>query len=256
MKKHILSLLVLLAVPAVILAKTLVYEDTFENRTTGDRLHRSVSSDGKVKWVVSYADGDNRMDVTIEEVFGNKIVRSTIDNSPSNVFARDRYGNQINEPSFHLEIDYYYLQEFDDNLDFRVQYRLREDYNDLDNGGNIPGYRVRLKADNSKTSRDSIRWFLETDPNGPSQRPLASGSIDIPRLIVAGETTPGTPISLSLEVVDDRHKLTLNGTKVADIRNALHNDPAQGALNFKLIGGRNRGFDNVRLRSIRNPTSD
>ena len=239
--------------PALLSAQT-VFTDTFENRTAGTQLHNSTSSDGNADWIVEFNSGLNRPKVTTESDSGNNFVRSTIDDAPSTARARDTSNNQIHESDFRLEMDYYYLQSFDDNRDFRIQYRLQNDFNDLDNGGILPGYRVRLKADNSATSQDSVRWFIETDPNAAGSNLLASGNFDVSHFIVAGDTTPGSPLSVVLEVNDDNHKLTLNGTNVADITDSQFNNAAQGAMNFKLIQNRNKGFDNVTLTAIPEPS--
>ncbi len=239
--------------PALLSAQT-VFTDTFENRTAGTQLHNSTSSDGNADWIVEFNSGLNRPKVTTESDSGNNFVRSTIDDAPSTARARDTSNNQIHESDFRLEMDYYYLQSFDDNRDFRIQYRLQNDFNDLDNGGILPGYRVRLKADNSATSQDSVRWFIETDPNAAGSNLLASGNFDVSNFIVAGDTTPGSPLSVVLEVNDDNHKLTLNGTNVADITDSQFNNAAQGAMNFKLIQNRNKGFDNVTLTAIPEPS--
>ena len=243
MKTKSIPLALIGILPCALAAQTTIFTDTFENRTAGSQLHGSTSSDGNATWNVAISG--ERSNITVEDDSGNSFVQSTVSSGFTLTQFRDTSGNAFRESDFKLEFDYLYLQSFNDNLDFRLQYRLTDDFLDLDAGGTISGYRVRLKASNG-TNPDSVDWFLETDPT-PGGNSLASGTFDVPNLSVAGNLTPGAPLSVALDVVGDNHKLTLNGTTVANITDSQFGGSGEDAMNFKLIDSRNRGFDNVSL---------
>ena len=238
------------ALPFCLNAQTTLFEDTFENRPEGSRLHDSISSDGRAVWVVQWGNGATQPFVTIHGDADDRFAASKIEaGNAALTRPRDRNNAPFRAADFRLEFDFLYLQSFADNRDLRVQYRLEDDFLDLDKGGVIPGYRVRLQAEKSKTRKNLIRWSIETDPDGSESEAIANGVFELGQLIVAGDDAPGQRVRVVLEAVGNRQRLELNGETVVNIKDARFGKPGEDAMNFKLIGGRNRGFDNLRFIS-------
>jgi len=245
-------------------AQELILEDTFENRTIGapldprsDSAHHTPSSDGRAFWIVHY---DGRDGVVIDSLDPHRasptqaVVQSST-GKPTHLRFRmvGDLGSSVQIVNGIFQFDYYYLSAFDDNTSIVFNYRLPEDFNTPFTGGIVPGYQLSLKALNS-TTPDSIRYEIRTDRDSEDSKPLATGSVDLPNLVVgakgqSGENEAGIPVAIKLELEGDRQILTINGTKVADFRDDSQRGSG-GAFNFLLNATRNRAIDNVRVSKL------
>ncbi|WP_309400780.1 hypothetical protein [Cerasicoccus maritimus] len=220
-----------------------IFEDDFENRRTGTVLQDSISSDGKAQWsfqggddggVILERNGDVLVCFRQNEAADSGILSARLVSDPhSSIHVKDGV----------IEFDYYYLQAFNDNVSFMLNYRLETDLKNPNTGGVINGYQLRLRALNS-TNPDSIMWTIQKDPDLPDPV-IQTGSFYVSDLVVKGNDAPGEVVRVKLELDGESQKLSLNGSIVASFKDATSNNAYEGAFNFINNGSRARGIGQI-----------
>ena len=239
---------------AASLSAQTILTDTFDNRTVGSVLNGSTTSDGNGYWLTynGATDGGEVVDIS-----GNQMIELRQgDTADQGLLAVRETGSST---SLQLEdgiisFDYYYFAGSSDNQSLQLQYRMAEDYTNLNNGGIQSGYQLRLTAVRDDTNGDYVSWRLQTDPNGTDPI-LDSGTFAVADFVNSSSNdVPGTVLSVELVLNGDSQQLSLNGTVVSTISDSSYSE-GDGAFNFNSTTSRGRGFDDFGVSEIPEPAS-